>query len=188
MATNESPIPGDPPLRTGWGWIVAYGVLVILIGVLALTNPIATGLATGIILALVLIVYGVAAIASAISSLSRRGRWIELILGILALLAGASILFAPLLGALSLVWAIGFWLVVSGVMQLVTAARFPVDRWWRLFLGLLDLVLGAILLLSGPVPSLAFLAIIVGISFLFRGLFLVLLGLGLRKVSTSTAA
>src|SRR3546814_9481448 len=33
---------------TGWGWILAYGVIVFLVGLLALFNPLATGMATGL--------------------------------------------------------------------------------------------------------------------------------------------
>jgi uncharacterized membrane protein HdeD (DUF308 family) len=46
-------------------------------------------------------------------------------------------------------------------------------------------VLGGFLLFSGPASSLVFLAGIVGISFLFRGVFLIILALGLRRLSRS---
>jgi len=165
----------------GWGWILGYGIIVLVIGFIALANPLATGLATGILVALGLILYGVAAIVSALSALSQRGRWIELLLGLIALVAGICIVFAPYIGALSLVWAIGFWLAVSGIVQLVTAARFRADRGWRLFLGVLDLVLGIILLFAPPAAGLAYLAIMVGISFIFRGAFLVMLAFAVRR-------
>jgi uncharacterized membrane protein HdeD (DUF308 family) len=165
--------------------VLAYGIALVLIGVIALTNPLATGLATGLLLAIVLVLYGVAAIASALSAFAQRGRWIELILGLLALAAGLAIFFAPYLGALSLVWAIGFWLAVSAVFQIATAIRFVPDRWWRLFLGLLDLVLGAILLFAAPAAGLAYLALIVGISFLFKGVFFIVLAFALRRLVTT---
>jgi len=166
----------------GWGWILAYGVIVVAIGFIALTNPLATGLATGILLAIALLLYGVAATISALSALSQRGRWIELILGLLALAAGIAIIIMPYLGALSLLWAIGFWLLVSGVFQLITAFRFRTDRWWRAFLGLIDLALGLILMLAPPPAALAYLALIVGISFLFRGAFLIALAFAVRRM------
>lgn len=167
---------------TGWGWILAYGVLVIAIGFLALCNPLATGLATGVLFGFILLVYGVTAIAAGLSSLSTRARWIEILLGAVSLIAGVIVLFNPFAGALSLAWAIGAWLLVSGIFQISGALRAVHDRGWRLFLGLLDVVLGGWLLFSSPVTALAFLAIAVGVSFLFRGMFLVMLALGLRKL------
>jgi uncharacterized membrane protein HdeD (DUF308 family) len=167
----------------GWGWVLGYGLLVIAIGILALLNPVATGFATGILFGGLLVVYGVIAIASGISSLSRRARWIEILLGVLALIAGIAILFMPFAGAWSLVWALGFWLIVSGVFQIASGIQGAYDKAWRLFLGLLDLVLGAILLFASPASSLIYLAAIVGVSFLFRGAFLVSLALALRRFS-----
>lgn len=168
---------------SAWGWVLAYGVLVVLIGCLALANPLATGLATGLLLGVMVLGYGLLTLISSLTSLSKRGRWIEALLGLLGVVAGGIILFAPFAGALSLVWAIGLWLFVSGVFQLASAIRGTHDRGWRFALGLLDLVLGGVLLFSGPATSLVFLAAIVGISFLFRGVFLIVLALGLRRLS-----
>lgn len=169
--------------RTGWGWIFAYGVIVILVGLLALLNPLATGAATGLLIGAMLIVYGIVAILAGLSSLSRRARWIELLLGVLGILAGAITIFNPFAGALSLVLLIGAWLLVSGVFEIVSALTIAHDRAWRLLLGVLDVVLGGLLLFSGPATGLAFLAFCVGISFLIRGAFLVLLALGLRRMA-----
>lgn len=183
-ASSNDPVP----MKTGWGWILAYGLLLIAVGFLALVNPLATGLATGLVLAVALIAYGIAALISAASAFAHRGRWIELVLGLLALGAGAFVLFAPYMGALSLVWTIGFWLSVSGVFEIISALRFATDRWWRLFLGVIDLVLGLVIAFADPYSSLFFLAMIVGIALLFRGVFFITLAMGLRRLGAVGAA
>jgi uncharacterized membrane protein HdeD (DUF308 family) len=132
---------------TGWGWVLAYGIVVILVGLLALSNPLATGVATGFLIGTLLIVYGAFATFASLSYLSGRARWIELILGIMGLLAGAVTIFNPFAGALSLV------------------------------------MLGGLILFSGPATGLIFLAFCVGISFLIRGVFLFILALGLRRLA-----
>lgn len=167
---------------TGWGWVLAYGVIVLLIGLLALLNPIATGMATGILVGVLLIVYGVLALIAGFSSLSHRSRWIELLLGVLGILAGAVTIFHPFAGALSLVMLIGAWLLVSGIFEIVSGFTIAHDRIWRVILGILDVILGGILLFSSPATGLVFLALCVGISFLFRGVFLVMLAFGLRRI------
>lgn len=178
----------DTSTQTSWGWILAWGIIVILIGIFALVNPLATGVATGFVLGITLLFYGVAAIVSGFSALSGRGGWMEILLGFLALAASACVLMAPVAGALTLVWAIGFWLVVSGILQIVVAIRVTFHRGWRIFTGIVDVLLGAYLLAAGPLASIALLAFMVGISFLFRGLFLCSLAFGMRRASRIVSA
>lgn len=176
---------GNEHLKTGWGWILAYGILIILLGFLALLNPLVTSLAAGVFLGAVLLVYGVSAIASGMSSLSRRARWIEILLGALSILAAILTVFNPFASALSLVLLIGAWLFVMGLFEIIGAFRSSHDRGWRLLLGILDTVLGALLLFSGPPTGLAFLAFAVALSLLFRGTFLIILALGLRRIGNA---
>ncbi|MBT0668440.1 DUF308 domain-containing protein [Novosphingobium profundi] len=166
-----------------WPWVLAYGVLLLVFGLIVVTNPVVAGVATGLMVGLTLVFYGIAAIAAGATSLSQRARWLEIALGVIALIAGGFALFNPVAGAMSLVWAIGAWLAVSGVIQVVWALKAEHDRGWRLFMGLLDLVLGLVLLFSSLATGLAFLAVILMISFVVRGVFLVALALGMRKLS-----
>ncbi|GAB7553625.1 hypothetical protein NRB_31330 [Novosphingobium sp. 11B] len=164
-----------------WGWVMAYGVLLILAALIVLLNPLVAGVATGLILGVILIVAGVAAVAAGWTSLSSRARWTEILLGVLALLAGIFAVADPVAGALSLVIAIGLWLVVSGVFQIAFALKARHDKGWRLLLGVLDVVLGLVLLFSSAATGLAFLAIIVAISLTVRAVFLIQLALLLKR-------
>jgi uncharacterized membrane protein HdeD (DUF308 family) len=166
-----------------WGWVLAYGILLLLIALVVIANPLVAGVATGLLIGVVLVIYGVAAIAAGWTSLSQRARWVEVLLGLLALVAGIFAILNPVAGALSLVWAIGAWLTVSGGFQIAFALKARHDRGWRLFLGVLDVVLGLILLFSNPATGLAFLAVIIMISLVVRGVFLILLANTLRKLS-----
>ncbi|WP_245653809.1 HdeD family acid-resistance protein [Novosphingobium rosa] len=173
-----------PHLRAslGWGWLLAYGLLVMAVGVLALFNPLATGVATGIMLAIGLTLYGVVAIAIALWFLEGGPRWSELLLGALALIAGFTIFDEPLSGAISLIWVIGAWLLVSGLFHVMAAWRLRAHRKSRLLSGGIDVVLGLFLLLAGPASSLFMLTVLVGISFLSRGALLVSAALAIRRL------
>lgn len=164
-----------------WGWVMAYGVVLLLAALIVLVNPLVAGVATGLILGVMLVVYGVAAIAAGWTSLSTRARWTEILLGALALIAGIFTIVDPVAGALSLVWAIGVWLVIAGGFQIAAALKARHDKGWRLFMGVLDVVLGLVLLFAGPVAGLAFLALIVAISLTVRAVFLIQLALVLKK-------
>lgn len=185
--TNETssnlPIGGRRP-GAGWGWIFAYGVLLIIGGFLAFFNPMAAGFAAGVIFGVVLIAYGGFALIAAFSGMAMRSKALEILLGIIAILAGVFVLLNPYQGAASFAWAIGFWLFVSGVFQIVYALKGGADRGWRLALGVIDLLLGGYLVFSGPMMGIAFVAAIIGFSFVLRGIFLVSLANVIRKVAT----
>lgn len=168
--------PGDT-----WGWVLGYGILLLVVALIVLVNPLVAGVATGLILGVVLVVYGVAAVIAGWTSLSTRARWVEILLGALALLAGIFAIADPVAGALSLVWGIGVWLLVSGGFQIAFALKARHDRGWRLLLGVLDVVLGLVLLLSGPATGLLFLAWVVAISLVVRAVFLIQLALALKR-------
>lgn len=170
----------DRQSGSGWGWVFAYGVLLILGGILAFLNPMAAGFAAGVIFGVSLIAYGVFALIAAFSG-SVRSKILEALLGVIAILAGVFALFDPFQGAASFAWAIGVWLLMSGVLQIVYAIQGDADRGWRLALGVIDVLLGGFLAFSGPLVGVAFIAAIVGFSFLLRGIFLVILANGLRK-------
>lgn len=184
----EPKVERDPLVReiarapgSTWGWVMGYGVLLLVAALIVLLNPLVAGVATGLLLGVMLVVYGVVAIAAGWTSLSSRARWVEILLGALALLAGIFAIADPVAGALSLVMAIGLWLLVSGGFQIAFALKARHDKGWRLLLGVLDVVLGLVLLFSGPLTGLAFLAIIVAISLTVRAVFLILLAQALRK-------
>ena len=173
--------PIAPLDASQWGWTLAYGILLIVIAVVLLANPVFTGIATGLMLGILLLFYGMAALVAAFRSLSGSARWIELTLGLLAIAAGLFALFNPVAGAISLLWAIGIWLMVAGGFQIAYAWRARRHRGWWLFLGVLDVVLGLILGFATPALGIALLAFIVTLSFLMRGVFLVLLALRMRR-------
>ncbi|PEQ11786.1 hypothetical protein B2G71_15165 [Novosphingobium sp. PC22D] len=167
-----------------WGWILAYGILLLVFAVIVAANPLVAGIATGIVLGVVLFLYGIAAIAAGATSLAHRARWLEIVLGVIAVIAGLYAFFNPVAGALSLVLAIGIWLLVTGVLHVVWGFQAKHDRGWRLFLGVLDVVLGLILLFGTPATGIAFLAVIVMVSMAVRGVFLIMLALSLKKAGT----
>ena len=101
---------------------------------------------------------------------------------LMSLVAAAITFFKPFAGALTLVALIGAWLLIIGVFEIVGAFQSAHDRGWRLLLGVLDTVLGGLLLFSDPATGLAFLALAVGLSFLLRGTFLIILAMGLRRI------
>lgn len=109
----------------GWGWIVATGIISLLLGLLFIVFPLISGsvlllVASWIIVAAVLL-RGIFVIASRYT-----GGWSTL-LGVLMMIAGlvlgVLLLVQPGATIISLVWVLGLFAIISGIISLVLAFR-----------------------------------------------------------------
>jgi uncharacterized membrane protein HdeD (DUF308 family) len=74
--------------------------------------------------------------------------------------------------------------VVSGLVDAIRALVVPGDRAFRLLVAGFDLTLGA-LILALPDLSLKTMAVLAGIAFIVRGIFAVLIGVRLRRITAA---
>jgi len=84
---------------------------------------------------------------------------------------GAYIFASPVSAYLALGFMLGLVILLAGVAELVHAYedKGSANRGWHLFVGLVDLVIGLVLM-SQLAASMTVLRVIIGVYFLFRGL------------------
>ena len=100
---------------------IVLGVLVLILGILALRNPEGSLAVLGLVVGIVWIVEGVAALVEYTTDSSR---WPGILLGVVGILAGLIVLFAPVQTIGVLVTIGGIMLIISGLVQLVRAFTF----------------------------------------------------------------
>lgn len=167
-----------------WIWLLLYGILLIIIGIIASMNPLATGLAVGLLLSFSLFVAGVGSLIAAFTDFGWRARTVDIVYGILALLGGAICLANPFGGAISLVWVIGVMFLVIGGFELMAGFRASSEKLWLILMGLLDLGIGFwATFLMPPGAALVALTVLVGFGFLFRGVLLTMLAFSVRRLT-----
>ncbi len=106
-------------------WVMVLGGLVeIILGVLVVIWPQITAAVFVYLVAAWAIIVGVAEIVAAIEL---RGllpnEWLMLLSGILSVVFGVMLIVYPSAGAVSLVWLIGIYAMVAGIMDIVFAFR-----------------------------------------------------------------
>ncbi|MEU7816256.1 HdeD family acid-resistance protein [Pseudonocardia sp. NPDC049154] len=108
-----------------WVWPVVQGVLSVIAGIVALAWPGVTALALLFVVAFWAIVMGVAEIAEAFTA-RRAGAhawgW-TLVAGIVNILFGLALLVWPATGILALVWLVGLFALIGGVILIGWAFR-----------------------------------------------------------------
>lgn len=179
-------------LRKYSTWFTVYGVLLALLGILAIAMPYIATLATSIFIGWLLVassVLGLYAVYSA--GKDAPGFWWNLITAILYLAAGIMLLVNPVTGALSLTIVLMAYLLAGGVAKLVLGFQHKKDipnAWfWILFSGLVDIVL-AFLIIQG-LPGTAFWAIglLVGINLVMMGIAIVFTAQSCKKMANTKA-
>lgn len=103
----------------GWGFLLFEGILSILAGVIALVWPGATALAFLYLLAAWAILTGVVEIVAPLSFPMSGGRAVLSVLsGLVSIVFGILIAAQPSSGLLAVVWLIGFYAIVFGIMYI----------------------------------------------------------------------
>lgn len=153
-------------------WPVAYGVLAIIAGILAITWPGVSALVLAIIFGAQLLILGLFRVVwvLAVPDTSSGTKVIGVLVGILAIIAGVVCLRFPGATAVFLAIVVGAFWLVNGVMELVAgiAGRDQRGRGWALLGGAVGVIAGVVVL-SMPVISAVTLAWVVGIMLVVHG-------------------
>lgn len=111
-----------------WGWLMAEGVLSMIMGVIAAAFPGAAVVSFVIVTAVWALMSGGMMLIAAFRLHQTHGRWWMVLGGAVSMIWGALLVIAPLLGALVLTWWLGAYAFVFGVTLLVLAFRLRARR------------------------------------------------------------
>lgn len=102
---------------------------------------------------------------------SLRLWWVFVVRGILFILLGIYLFTSPVSGLLALSFLFGLAILLAGVSELLRAYKDhgTGNRGWHLFVGLIDLLIGLILI-SHLAATMIILRFIIGFYFLFKGI------------------
>jgi uncharacterized membrane protein HdeD (DUF308 family) len=101
-----------------WGWYAVAALVSIAAGVLAIVYPSITFLVLVLLVGARALVMGILEMGAAFSWRELDGRWLLGLTGALSTVLGILLLASPSTGALALLWTIGVYAIVFGVMSL----------------------------------------------------------------------
>jgi len=184
-------------LTRNWWLVVLRGVLAILFGVVAFVWPGPTLEALVLLFGAYALVDGVFAIASGISggALSSSSRWFLILEGIAGVIVSLITFFYPNITATALLYFIGAWAIVTGVLEVIGAIelrRVIPNEWLLIFSGVLSMIFGVLVFVYPQASALSILwliaiyAVIFGIGFVVLGFRMRSFGKTLSTTSPST--
>ena len=159
------------PLRRNWGWLMAEGIILIILGVLGLGAVGLLSLASAIWFGAMIFVGGIVVLIDAFRHQGWKSRLWHILIGLLYLAVGAMTFVNPLVATASLTLLAGAALVATGVLRLIMAFQNrELPYWgWVAFSGVLSLLLGGMILAQWPASSLWVLGTFLAIELIFQG-------------------
>jgi uncharacterized membrane protein HdeD (DUF308 family) len=158
-------------------WIVALaiGILLMLIGLFALSAAALTSYVTVIYVGIMLVVVGVLEIIAAFRARHHGGQFLTYFLaGVLSVVVGVLFLDRPLVSLASLTLLIAGFFFASGLFHGIVAISDRYPRWGiDLLYSLVTLALGVLVVVTWPFSSFWVIGMFVGVEILVRGVALV---------------
>jgi uncharacterized membrane protein HdeD (DUF308 family) len=168
-----------------WGVFLAEGIILVLLGLIAIVVPPIATLAFTIIIGWIFLVSGVLGLITTFWARSAPGFWWSLISAIIAIAAGVVLLLWPVSGSLSLTLLLIAFFVVEGIVSIMYAIEHRnqlTGRWvWMLISGIVDLILAGIIFAGLPGTAIWALGLLVGINMVFGGAALIAMALAARQ-------
>lgn len=171
-----------PKARSSWGWLVALGVVLLILGAIALANLLAATFVSILFVGAMMVLGGLVQIVLAFR-VRTWGRFLFwLLIGVLYAAAGILAFANPLLASAALTLVLAVSLIVAGALRIsVGFGVRPEKGWgWIVAAGAVTLLAGIVIAAGWPVNSLWVLGLFLAVDLVFQGCSYVAFGLAVR--------
>jgi uncharacterized membrane protein HdeD (DUF308 family) len=177
-------------LRKNWGWLLAFGILAILLGILGLGMTFGLTLASIELFGILLIVGGAFQLFNAFKCKGWKSTVWHLLIALLYIAAGVIMVIDPVLASVTLTLVIAWILIAVGIMRSVMAFQMrPASGWyWPLLSGIVSIALGVMIIVQWPISGLWVIGLFVAIELILHGWSYVFVALAARKAGTDETA
>jgi uncharacterized membrane protein HdeD (DUF308 family) len=192
-------MPSRPPLsflseelnhlKQRWALFLVFGIVLIVVGLLAILMPFVAGVATALLVGLMLVIGGVTHIVGAFRARGWGALFLHVLVGIVYAIAGLLMVEQPVEALFALTILVAAALLVAGIFRVVVSLAEQFPGWgWVLLGGVIDVILGVLIWRQLPTSALWVIGLFVGISMMFSGSTWVAMALSLREVPVPPSA
>jgi uncharacterized membrane protein HdeD (DUF308 family) len=174
-------------LHAHWRLFLTEGVVLFVLGLLAIIVPQVATIAAEVLVGWLLLVSGIVGLIATFRMRGAPGFGWSLLSAVIGIVAGVVLLRWPLSGALSLTLILTGFLVLEGVVSILYAFEHKRElsgRWGAmLFSGIVDLVLAGIIFVGLPGTAVWAIGLLIGVNLVFGGSALIAMALHARNAA-----
>jgi membrane protein HdeD len=170
-----------------WIIMLAVGILSLIAGIMALSNPFAASIAVERLAGWWFLILGVIQVIEAARSETWGGKFWSLLLGIITAFAGISLLWNPIGGLLALTVVLGIVFMGSGAVKVIVGLRVhdAALKWAVVISGAISLILGFMILSNMPGSAVVALGTLLGVELISNGISAIALSLSRKSGGVS---
>jgi uncharacterized membrane protein HdeD (DUF308 family) len=193
--SGSSPAVGDSigvqELRRTWGWILALGIALIFLGMVAIGSPYVTSIFAVMALGWIWVISGVFQFFHGFWARRWSGFFLSLLGGILSIIVGMMMITHPDIAGLALTLLLAVFFVIAGVFRIAIAIALRYPSWvWGVLSGVINLAIGILIwseFKREQLGAIEILGLFVGIDLLFHGWSYVMLAIAARQLPTTAS-
>jgi uncharacterized membrane protein HdeD (DUF308 family) len=178
-----------PVIRKASGWVIIWGIVTFVCGILAIILPLTFSFGIALIIGCLVLVAAIAHLFFAFETRSVDGFLWQMLVSVLYGVAAICLLVNPLLSVLSLTLVLAIFLLLEGILEL--ALYFVLKRFrhsvWVLIDGIGTLILGILMLRQWPPATPEIIGALIGISLMLSAVSRVVLSLAVRTLNPAPA-
>jgi uncharacterized membrane protein HdeD (DUF308 family) len=182
----------DETMRNYWRLFLVQGVIMMILGVLAVIWPQLSTVAADIYIGWLLLLSGIVGLATMFLAPTIPAFLWSLLTAALSLIVGVLLLWHPVEGVVSLTLVLIAFFIVEGIFQIAAAVRYRdalPDSWgWMVMSGIADLILAGLIISGWPGTASWALGLIVGVNLFTSGLAITMAALAGRGLVKSVAS
>ncbi len=172
-----------PEMIHHWGWFLAFGIVLLLIGIAAIVRSVTATVASMYFFGWLLVLASIFEFVTAFMVGNWAGFFLHLLYAILFGIVGVVTLTRPVMSAESLTLVMSVFFLVSGLYQLIASLWAHLPGWgWGAVSGIVTTVMGILVLVGWPATGFWVIGLFVGIALVFSGWAWIVLANGLRKM------
>ena len=173
-----------PEMIQHWGWFLALGIVIVLLGVGAIVRSVGSTLVSTVFFGWLLVVVSAIEFVDAFMVGKWAGFFVHLLIAILFGVDGVVMLTRPVISAEAATFLMSMFFLVGGIFQLVGSMAAHLPGWgWQAVDGVVASTLGFLLLAQWPVSGLYAIGLFVGIDLVLFGVSWAAFALDLHKLA-----
>ena len=182
--TKKMTSPFPDTFKGNWGWLIALGTLLLVMGCIGLGMEIKLTLVSMYFFAAILIVSAVSHFVHAFQFKKWEGAVWQILISILYLVASVVFIHDPFLASVLITAVLAWILIILGITRIIMVISLKESKgWgWLLFAGITSIILGVLILIQWPMSGLWVIGMFISIEMIVSGWTYIFIAMALRSL------